>query len=72
MDPISSEPNEERKDNMSSLAAGFIVRMCKWATSALGETTPNSKEPCSKSSKRSSLDEESHKSVVVITMDSLK
>ena len=57
---------------MSSLAVGFIVRMCKRATSALGETTPSSKEPCSKSPKRSSPDAEAHKSVVVITIDSPK
>ena len=34
VDPISCEPVEERKGDMSSLAAGFVVRMRKRAASA--------------------------------------
>ena len=31
VDPISSEPTEEREDDMSNLAAGFSTRMCPQA-----------------------------------------
>ena len=40
VDPISSEPAEEREGDMSCLVVGFYARMRKWAGSAQGETTP--------------------------------
>ena len=33
-DPTASEPNEEREDDMSSLATRFVVRMRKRAASS--------------------------------------
>ena len=39
-DPTASNLDEEREDDMSSLAVGFVVRMCKQAASSDGETTP--------------------------------
>ena len=45
VDLISSEPVEEREDDLSSLAVGFTVRMCKRATSSQRETTSNFEGP---------------------------
>ena len=70
VDPIASEPNEEREDDMSSLAAGFSMWMHKRAVRAQGETTPDSKVPGSKRLKWSGPDKEAQKSPVVITVDS--
>ena len=47
-DPISSEPAEEREEDMSSLAAGFVARMHKRAASAQRETAFGSKGPDNK------------------------
>ena len=58
MDPISSEPAEEREGDMSSLAAGFVALMCKRASSAQGETTLGSEVSSDKSPKWSCPDEE--------------
>ena len=70
MDPISSDPIEEREDDMSSLAAGFAMRMCKWAANAYEETILGFEVSGGKSSRRSDSNEEAHKSPGVITMDS--
>ena len=40
VDPNSSDPVEEREDDMSSLPVGFATQMIKRAASAQGETTP--------------------------------
>ena len=50
---IANEPAEEKE--MSSLAAGFTLRMCKRAAGSEGETTPRFG---GKRSRRSFLDEE--------------
>ena len=39
VDPNANNPAEEKKNDMSSLAAGFTAWMCKLARSAQGETT---------------------------------
>ena len=39
VDPISSEPTEEREEDMSSLATGFTSRMHKRVESAQRKTT---------------------------------
>ena len=70
VDLISSEPTEEREDDMSSLAGGFITRMCKQAASAQRETTFSSEGLDDKQPKWSGLDGEVQKSSAVITMDS--
>ena len=57
VDPITSEPAEEREDNMSSLATGFSTTMSKPAASAQGETTPSFEVPGDKHPKRSGPDE---------------
>ena len=44
-DLVVSELTGERKAEMSSLAAGFVVQMLKRATCAQGETTPFSEGP---------------------------
>ena len=66
MDPISSEPFEEKEGDMSSLTAGFAARMRKWATSAEGETTPGSEASGGKCTKQSGPDEEARKDPVVM------
>ena len=58
VDPILSEPVEEREEDMSSLDAGFTTRMRKRAASDQRETTSGSKGLGSKRLKWSSLDEE--------------
>ena len=70
MDPISSELDEERGDDMSSLAVGFVARVCKQAASAQGEITLSFEVLSGKCPKRSSRDEEAQKSPTVITEDS--
>ena len=72
VDLNSSEPAEEREGDMSSLAAGFVAWMRKRAVSAQGETTPDSEVSSGKRPKRSGQDKEAQKSLVVITVDSLK
>ena len=52
-DPTASELAEERKNDMSSLVAGFAARMRKLAMSSQGETTPGSEVPGIKRPKRS-------------------
>ena len=47
-DPISSEPAEEREEDMSSLAVRFVAHMRKRATSAQRETAFGSKGPDNK------------------------
>ena len=58
VDQITSELVEEREDDMSSLAVGFVTRMCKQAMSAKVETTPDSEVLGGKYPKRSSPNEE--------------
>ena len=58
MDPIASEPAEEREDDMSSLTVGFFAQMCKWVASIKGENTLNSEVPSGKRPKRSGLNDE--------------
>ena len=58
VDPILSEPIEEREEDMSRLAAGFTALMCKRAASDQRETTSDSKGLGGKRLKWSSLDEE--------------
>ena len=72
VDPIASEPVEEREDNMSSLATGFSATMSKRAASAQGETTPNFEVPDDKRPKRSSPDDMAQKSQAVSTLNSPK
>ena len=72
MDLISNESAEEREDDMSSLTAGFVTRMCKRATSPQGEITPCSEVPSSKRLKWYGRDEKAQKSPAVITVDSPK
>ena len=72
VDSIASDPAEERGDNMSSLAVGFVELMHKRAASAQGETTPGSKVCGEKRSRWSGPDEKAQKSPTVITMDSPK
>ena len=55
---------------MSSLVAGFSVRMRKRATSTQGETTLGSEVSGEKRLRRSDLDEEAQKSPTIIAMDS--
>ena len=57
VDPIASDPTEEREDDMSSLVAGFSARMRKRAASAQGKTTPGFEVPGRKSPKRSGLND---------------
>ena len=70
VDPISSEPAEERDDDMSSLSTGFTAPMRKRVESAQGETTPDFEVSRGKRFKRPGLDEEDQKSPIVITVDS--
>ena len=42
---ITSDLDEESKDDMSSLAIGFVGRMCKRAVSTQRETTLDSEVP---------------------------
>ena len=70
VDPVSSEPIEEREDDMSSLAAGFTAQIHKRAASAHREITSGSKGPGGKCLKWYSLYEKAQKSPTVITMDS--
>ena len=57
---------------MSSLVAGFTMRMRKRVASAQRETTPDFVVPKDKHEKRSGPDEEVERSLAVITMDSLE
>ena len=61
---------EERGEDMSSLVVGFAARMCKRATSAHGETTPTFEQSSGKRPNRYGPDEEAHKSLAIITVDS--
>ena len=72
VDPIVSEPAEERKDDMSNLAARFVAQMRKRATSTQKETTPSSEVPGGKRLKWFGPDKEAYKSLAVITVDSPK
>ena len=56
MNPIASEPTEEREDDISSLVARFAAQMRKRAVSFQGETTPNSEVSGGKRPKQCSLD----------------
>ena len=62
VDPNASDPAEEKDDDMSSLAAGFVAWMRERATSAQGETTPCFEVFGKKCPKWSGLDEEAQKS----------
>ena len=69
---ISSEPTEEIKHDISSLAARFTAWIRKQAASAQGETTPYFGVPGGKRPKRLGLNEEVQKSLIVIISDSLE
>ena len=56
--PTISESAEEREAEMSSLATGFTVKMCKRATNAQGEATPGSEGPGGKRLRRSDPEKE--------------
>ena len=58
VDSITNDPDEEREDDMSSLAVEFFARMSKRATSAQEETTPGSEVSRGKRSRRFSPNEE--------------
>ena len=70
--PNVSHPAEEREDDMSSLATGFVGQMRKRVASAQGETTLGSKVSDGKRPKRSGPDEEAQKSLAVIIVDSIE
>ena len=70
VDPNASDPDKEREDDMSSLAAGFAERMRKQAISGQEETTSGFEVSGGKRLKRSGPNEEAQKSRGVITMDS--
>ena len=70
VDPIVSEPAEEMEDDMSSLAAGFVVRMRKRAASTQEETTLGSEVPGGKRPKRSGPNAETQKSPTIFTVNS--
>ena len=72
VDPNASNPVEEREDDMSSLATGFAVRMCKQAASAQGKTTLGPKVSSRKRSRWLGPNEEAQKSPIVIAVDSPK
>ena len=65
-----SESVEEREVEMSSLVAGFTMRMHKRDASAQEETTPDLKVPSDKRSRLFGLDEEVQDDLAVITVDS--
>ena len=69
MNPISSEPTEEREGDMSNLAPRFSARMRKWAVSTQGETILDFEASGDKHLKRYGLDEEAQKSPTVIIVD---
>ena len=71
MNPTSSEPAEEREDDISSLAARF-ARMHKRATSFERETTPSFEVLDGKRPKWSSPNREAQNSLAIITVDSPK
>ena len=70
VDPISSDSIEKNEDDMSSLANGFALRMCKRATSIEGETTLGSEASSGKCPKRSGPGEEAQKGMTAIAVDS--
>ena len=70
LDPPTSDLAEERQEDMSSLAIGFIARMRKRATSAQGETTLGSEVYGGKRPRRSGPKEKAQKSPLVIAVDS--
>ena len=72
MDPISSEPYEEREDDMCSLDAGFVEWMRKRAASAQRETTFGFEGPDAKIPKRSDPNGEVQKSLAMINVVSLE
>ena len=53
-DTTVNESAEEREANMSSLAVGFAMQMCKQVVNALVETTLDSEGPNDKRSRQSS------------------
>ena len=70
VDPLSSEPDEEREDDMSSLSTGFATRMRKRDASTQREITFGSEGPNDKRPKRSGTNGEVQKIPIVITVDS--
>ena len=72
VDPIASEPIEERENDMSSLHAGYSAHMSKQATSAQGETTLSFEVAGDKCLKWSGLNDEVQRSPTVVTLDSPK
>ena len=69
-DPPASDPIEERKEEMSSLVAGFAAWMCKRAASAQGETTLGFEVSGEKCLRQFGPGENALKSPSVITVDS--
>ena len=72
VDPISSKLAEDKEGDMSSLTVGIFTLMCKRAASVQGETNPSLEVSGDKPPKWSGLDEEAHKSLTVIIVDSPK
>ena len=71
-DPTVSESAEEREAEMSSLAAGFVARMCKRAANTQGEATPGFEGPDDKRYKQSGPAEEVQISPAMVSVDSLE
>ena len=65
VDPISSEPVEEKEDDMSSLTTKFVALMLKRAAIAQRKITSVSKGPGGKCPKLPGPNEEAQKSSVV-------
>ena len=72
VDPNASDPIKEREEDMSSLAVEFAARICKQAARAQGETTPHSEVSGRKRQKWYGSDEEAHKSLTLVNVDSLE
>ena len=71
-DPNTSDPAEERGDDMYCLAVGFSARTCKRSASAQRETSLGSVVSDEKWPKRSSPDEEAKKCPAVIVVNSIE
>ena len=72
MDPTISKSAEEREVEISSLAVGFVARMCKLAAKDQEKTTPSFVGPDRKHFKQSCPVEEVQISPTSISVDSLE
>ena len=71
-DPIASEPDEEREDDMFGLTVGFSAQMRKRVASSQGETIPGYEVIDDKLPKRSGPDGEAQNNPTIIIVDSPK